>query len=119
MKFYEEVCCQTWRVPCYHVVLGCHRKHVQRCWVTGTCFVLHICGEYNLTPVTLLYKFSVIINLHIFKDILIESDVVGQGQIKGVMSGKHYNRSMHCHKVMCKALHRLRFQVFLDSVSDD
>ena len=57
--------------------------------------------------------------MHIFKDILIESDVVGQGQIKGVMSGKHYNRSKHCHKVMSEALHGLRFQAFLDSVSDD
>ena len=56
--------------------------------------------------------------MHIFKDILIESDVVGQGQIKGVMSGKH-NGSMHCHKVMSEALHGLRFQAFLDSVSDD
>ncbi|XP_028391978.1 uncharacterized protein LOC114516648 isoform X2 [Dendronephthya gigantea] len=53
------------------------------------------------------------------QDILIESDVVGQGQIKGVLTGKHYNRSMHCHKVMSEALHRLRFQAFLDSLSSE
>ena len=35
------------------------------------------------------------------------------------MTGKHYNESMHCHKVMSKALHRLRFQAFLDNVSDE
>lgn len=35
------------------------------------------------------------------------------------MTGKRYNRSMHCHKVMSEALHRLRFQAFLDSVSDE
>jgi hypothetical protein len=26
---------------------------------------------------------------------------------------------MHCHKVMSEALHRLRFQAFLDSVNDE
>ena len=35
------------------------------------------------------------------------------------MTGKHYNRSMHCHKVMSKALHKLRFQAFLDKVSEE
>ena len=35
------------------------------------------------------------------------------------MTGKHYNESMHCHKVMSEALHRLRFQAFLDNVSDE
>lgn len=35
------------------------------------------------------------------------------------MTGKHYNRSMHCHKVMSEALHRLRFQAFLDNASDE
>ena len=31
------------------------------------------------------------------------------------MSGKHYNRSIYCHKVMTEALQKLRFQAFLDS----
>ena len=59
------------------------------------------------------------INFIIFKDILIESDVIGQEQIKGAMTGKHYNRSMHCHKVMSEALQRLRFQAFMDSLCNE
>ena len=50
---------------------------------------------------------------------LIESDVIGQGQIKGVMTGKHYNRSMHCYKVMSEGLQRLRFQAFSHSLCDE
>ena len=54
-----------------------------------------------------------------FKDVLIESNIIGQGSIKGVMTGKHYNRSVHCHKIMSEALHRLRFQAFLDCLDDE
>lgn len=35
------------------------------------------------------------------------------------MTGKHYNRSIYCHKVMSEALHRLRLQAFLDSLDDE
>ena len=38
-----------------------------------------------------------------------------QGSVKGVMSGKHYNRSIYCHKIFNEALHRLRFSAFLES----
>ncbi|XP_028408500.1 uncharacterized protein LOC114531056 [Dendronephthya gigantea] len=50
------------------------------------------------------------------KDILIESGIVNEGSIKGVLSGKHYNRSVFCHKIMHEALQRLRFDAFLDSL---
>ncbi len=50
-----------------------------------------------------------------FQDILIESDIIGQSSVKGAMSGKHYNRSIYCHKVMTEALQKLRLQAFLDS----
>lgn len=48
----------------------------------------------------------------------IESGIVSEGSIKGVLSGKHYNRSVSCHKIMYEALQRLRFQAFLDSVTE-
>ena len=41
------------------------------------------------------------------------------GSINGVMSGKHYNRSVRSHKVVYEALVRLLFERFLDSLSDD
>lgn len=39
--------------------------------------------------------------------------------MKGVLSGKHYNRSVSCHKVMHEALQRLRLEAFLDTLDDD
>ena len=43
---------------------------------------------------------------------------MSEGSIKGVMSGKHYNRSLHCHKIMYEGLQRLRLAEFLDSLDD-
>ena len=50
---------------------------------------------------------------------LVESDIIGQGSVEGVMKGKRYNRSMHCHKVMSEVLQRLRFEAFLDCLDDE
>ena len=44
------------------------------------------------------------------QDMLIESDVVAQGSIIGVMPGHQYNRSFLIHKLMYEALQRLRFE---------
>ena len=41
------------------------------------------------------------------EDILIEAELISSGSLKGVMSGKHFDRSMHCHKVMLEYLERL------------
>ncbi|KAJ8048474.1 hypothetical protein HOLleu_00803 [Holothuria leucospilota] len=38
------------------------------------------------------------------RDVLIESGVVAQGSIKGVLSGHHYNRSVRTHKLLFDAL---------------
>ena len=35
------------------------------------------------------------------------------------MSGKHYNRSLLCHKTMYEALQGLRFEEFLDSLDNE
>ena len=53
------------------------------------------------------------------QDVFIESGIVSEGSIKGILSGKHYNRSVLCHKIMYEALQRLRFQAFLDSRTKD
>ena len=39
--------------------------------------------------------------------------------MKGVVSGKHYNRSVSCHKIMHEALQRLRLETFLNTLDDD
>ena len=49
---------------------------------------------------------------------LIESGLVSEGSIKGVMSGKHYNRAVRSHKMMYEALERLRLEAFMDTLDD-
>ena len=44
---------------------------------------------------------------------------MSEGSIKGVVSGKHYNRSVSCHKIMYEALQRLRFQAFMDQMTEE
>ena len=57
--------------------------------------------------------------LSYFLDVFIESGVGSEGSMKGVLSGKHYNRSLSCHKIMYEALQRQRFQAFLDFTTDE
>ena len=52
-------------------------------------------------------------------DIIIESGLVASGSVKGVMNGHHYNRAFRTHKIVSEAMQRLRFQQFLDSLSDE
>jgi hypothetical protein len=40
-------------------------------------------------------------------DILLEAGLIGSGSVTGVMTGKHYSRAMHCHKILLEALERL------------
>ncbi|KAJ8034973.1 hypothetical protein HOLleu_22029 [Holothuria leucospilota] len=53
------------------------------------------------------------------RDLLIESDIVAQGSINGVLSGHHYNRSVRTHKLTADALSRLRWLAFLDTLNDE
>ena len=47
------------------------------------------------------------------KDVLLEACLISCGSIKGVMSGKNYGRSVHCHKILLECLERLLFEQFL------
>ena len=49
----------------------------------------------------------------------IESGIVSEGSIGGVLSGKQYNRSVACHKTMYEALQRIRFEAFLDTLDEE
>ena len=42
-----------------------------------------------------------------FEDVLYQADLCTSGGIKGVLSGKHYNRSWNIHECLSEALHRL------------
>ncbi|XP_065667931.1 uncharacterized protein LOC136088182 [Hydra vulgaris] len=54
-----------------------------------------------------------------FKDIVIDCGLVAEGAIKGILTGKHYYRSIMVHKIMFEALSRLRFESFLNSLDVD
>lgn len=53
------------------------------------------------------------------QDIFIESQLIDEGSVNGVMSGHMYNRSMRCHKLMFEALQHLRFEAFLNSLPEE
>ena len=48
-----------------------------------------------------------------FSDVLLEAGLISSGSLQGVLSGKHYTRAMHCHKVMLESLERLLLEMFL------
>ena len=52
-------------------------------------------------------------------ELLLEAGLIGSGSLAGVMSGKHYERSLHCHKIMLEALERLLLQKFLVDQHED
>lgn len=48
---------------------------------------------------------------------MIESEIVAPGSLKGVLTGKHYNRSLRAHKIIFEAMERLRLQAFEKSLT--
>ena len=53
------------------------------------------------------------------EDILLEAGLMSCGSIKGVMSGKSYGRSVHCHKILLECIERLLFEQFMLSRNED
>ena len=49
-------------------------------------------------------------------DILVEAGVVVEGSLDGVISGHHYNRSIHAYKIVYETMEELRFQEYLESI---
>ena len=48
---------------------------------------------------------------------MIESEIIAPGSVKGVLTGKHYNRSIRVHKIIYEALERLRWKAFEKSLT--
>ena len=46
-------------------------------------------------------------------DIMFEAGLIGTGSIHGVLSGKHYERAMYCHKILLESLERILLEQFL------
>ena len=51
--------------------------------------------------------------------ILIESNIISPGSIKGVLSGKNYNRATYSHKILFESLHRLLMEEFMKRQHED
>jgi hypothetical protein len=51
--------------------------------------------------------------------LLVEADLVAVGSLKGVMTGKHYNRSLRAHKVIYEAMMRMLFNSYLQSLPQE
>lgn len=54
-----------------------------------------------------------------FQDALIESELVVAGSIDGVITGHHYNMSIRAHKLLMEAPQRLRWQAYLDTLTQE
>ena len=52
------------------------------------------------------------------RELAIQSDLVAEGSIDSVMSGKHYNRAVRLHKIIYEALMKLLILSFESSVPD-
>ena len=49
------------------------------------------------------------------EDIFVESNICASGSLSGVLSGRMYNRSVRCHKLLYEALARMQLSEFLSS----
>lgn len=54
-----------------------------------------------------------------FGDILLEAGLISSGSLQGVLSGKHYERALSCHKIMLESLERLLLERYLEIRGED
>ena len=53
------------------------------------------------------------------RELPVQSDVVAEGSMDKVISGKHYNRAVRLHKILYEALMRVLMQEFEPSLTDE
>lgn len=51
-------------------------------------------------------------------DLCVESGIIAEGSVQGVMEGKHYNRAIRLHKLVYEAILRLAWKQFVDWISE-
>ena len=51
--------------------------------------------------------------------VLLEAELIGLGSVRGVLSGQHYERAMHCHKILLESLERILLDRFLEQEDED
>ena len=53
------------------------------------------------------------------RKLAVQSDVVAEGSMKKVISGKHYNTAVHRHKIVYETLKRVLIQEVESSLTDE
>ena len=51
------------------------------------------------------------------RDVAVQSEIIAEGSVDGVLNGKHYNRVVRLHKIIYEAIARLPFEDFEHSLS--
>lgn len=54
-----------------------------------------------------------------FEEVLFQADLCSSGSIRGVISGKHYNRCWKIHETFAEVLERLFLEKFMPDIPDD
>ena len=54
-----------------------------------------------------------------FEEVLFQADLCSSGSIRGVISGKHYNRCWKIHETFAEVLERLFLEKFMADIPDD
>ena len=98
---------KTWRLPHRDVIFYSDSENFQRRRSASEYVFIFL--YLILHPIETFFSFT--------QDIMIESEIVAAGSLKGVLSGKHYNRCVRAHKVIYEAMERLRFQAFQKTLS--
>ena len=52
-------------------------------------------------------------------DIFLKAGLISSGSLEGVVSGKHYERSLHCHKSILECLECLLMEQFVQHRNDN
>ena len=52
-------------------------------------------------------------------DIFLKAGLISSGSLEGFVLGKHYERSLHCHKPILECLERLLMEQFVQHRNDN
>ena len=59
------------------------------------------------------------LQIHIYSDVLLEAGLIGSGSVHWVLNEKHYERAMHCHKILLESLERILMDKYLEQENED
>lgn len=96
------------------------RHSMRKRWKWFGSMRLHLImiGVFHLL-MTLLAIIGSLLGDACLRDIAVQSEVVSEGSIDSVLSGKHYNRAVRLHKIMYEAIVQLLVHDFESSLCEN